>query len=68
MSNADVEILPGWNRADVLFLAECLEGARGEGRRSELETTERAAKFIRAVLADRERPTLVLPVVNASQR
>lgn len=49
MSNADIEILPGFNRADLTFLAECLEGHHGEGRVA--ESAPRAAQFIRAALA-----------------
>lgn len=52
MSNADIEVLPGYNRADLTYLAECLEGVHGEGRVA--ESAPKAAAFIRAVLATAE--------------
>ena len=54
MSDADVEILPGFNRADLTYLAECLEGQHGDGRI--VESAPQAARFIRAALAISEVP------------
>ena len=54
MSNADVEILPGWNKADLIYLAECLEGRNGEGRRE--ESSGEAARFIRAAISTADVP------------
>lgn len=68
MSNADVEVLPGFNRADALYVAECLEGKWGEGRRTDAETLAKAAAFMRAAIATNAHVSLVLPVVHASQR
>ena len=49
MSNADIEVLPGWNKADTLYLAECLEGRHGAGAR--VSEVDRAARFVRAAIA-----------------
>jgi hypothetical protein len=49
MSEADIELLPGFNRADLTFLAECLEGQHGDARVA--ESAPQAAKFIRAAIA-----------------
>lgn len=48
------EVLPGFTRADLAYLADCLEGGWGEGRRA--EAAPQAALFIRAALA---RPVLM---------
>lgn len=68
MSDADCEVLPGWNRADVKYLAECLEGQHGVAR--VVESAPQAAEFIRAALAVTEhgplpRKLTSLPVVAA---
>lgn len=68
MSDAEREVLPGWNRADVKYLAECLEGQHGVG--AQVGSREDAAKFIRAALAVTEhgplpRKLTSLPVVAA---
>lgn len=69
MSDADIEVLPGFNRADVKYLAECLEGQHGVAR--VVESAEQAAKFIRAALAVTEqlgplpRKGVSVPVVAA---
>lgn len=47
--DAPTEILPGFLRGDLQYLAECLEGVHGEGRRA--EAAPRSAAFIRAALA-----------------
>lgn len=47
--DAPTEILPGFLRGDLQFLAECLEGVHGEGRRA--EAAPRSAAFIRAALS-----------------
>lgn len=57
--DAPTEVLPGFLRSDLQFLADCLEGKRGEGRRA--EAAPRAAAFIRAALAAR-------PAVPALER
>lgn len=49
MTDADVEILPGFNRADLTYLAECLEGQHGDARVA--ESAPQAARFIRAAVA-----------------
>jgi hypothetical protein len=54
MSEADIEILPGFNRADLTYLAESLEGQHGEGRVA--ESAPDAARFIRAALAISAQP------------
>lgn len=51
MSRGDqlADVLPGFLRADLRYLAECLEGIHGEGRVA--EAAPQAAQFIRAALA-----------------
>jgi hypothetical protein len=49
MTDATIEILPGFNRADLVYLAECLEGQHGDGR--VVESAPQAARFIRAAVA-----------------
>lgn len=54
------EVLPGFTRADLNYLAECLEGRHGEGRRA--EAAPRSAAFIRSALA---RPVLLATVTRS---
>jgi hypothetical protein len=49
VTDATIEILPGFNRADLVYLAESLEGQHGEGRVA--ESAPQAARFIRAAVA-----------------
>lgn len=65
------EVLPGFTRADLIYLAECLEGRHGEGRRA--EAGPRSAEFIRAAtvraaLAEMKRPGYGLPRLMVGQR
>jgi hypothetical protein len=59
MKNEPTEVLPGFLRTDLDFLARCLEGKLGEGRVT--EAAPQAAAFIRAALAIRLQQ---LPVVS----
>jgi hypothetical protein len=54
MSDADVQVLPGFNRADLTWLAECMEGRHGDAR--VVESASLAAAFIRAALAVSDQP------------
>lgn len=54
MNDATIEVIPGFNRADLTYLAECLEGQHGDVRR--VESTTDAAKFIRAALGISSQP------------
>lgn len=45
----------GHNGADLLFIADCLEGKLGDGRR--IEACEPAAKFIRDAVAQHQNMT-----------
>lgn len=47
--DAPTEVLPGFLRGDLMYLAECLEGVHGEGRRA--EAAPQAARFLRAALS-----------------
>jgi hypothetical protein len=59
MKTEPTEVLPGFLRTDLDFLARCLEGKLGEGRVT--EAAPQAAAFIRAALALRLQQ---LPVVS----
>lgn len=63
-NDAVEEILPGHKRADLLFIAQCLEGQLGEGRKA--EAAPQAAAFIRAALARPPQPRarLLVPREN----